>query len=158
MDYNAWKRLVKINFEHAEIPMPSGKQWLRDAYEAGLAPVQVALRPGITLICPNCGGHAVESMTQYGVRHDCRPCRYWSHGGAPLTDARTHMARKEAHKAFDKLWSAGPLTRAQAYRLLAARLGVSHRGAHMGRMDYDTASRVPTAVEEIWADLPTSIR
>ena len=50
---------------------------------------------------------------------------------------------------FDTLWKKGLVSRKEAYRLLAAELGIPEKEAHMSIMDSKTARRVPAAVARI---------
>ena len=102
-------------------------------------------------ICPICYNEAYEAQTRYGVRHSC--CGLWSWDGAPLVDEYTHEARKAAHEAFDPLWKEHGLTRSEAYRMLASRLGIPREDCHMKLMDAATAVRVPKIVQTIIDEL-----
>ena len=51
-------------------------------------------------------------------------------------------ARVAAHTAFDPLWQDRYMTRSDAYRWLAARLGVPPRDCHILYFDEDTCLRV----------------
>lgn len=100
-------------------------------------------------ICPKCGNVAGEAVTQYGIRNQCDPCGLWSWDRYPLVDGETHHARKVAHAAFDHLWRGEGMKRGDAYKLLAAELGLDRRDCHIKLMDKETAARVPAAVERI---------
>lgn len=97
--------------------------------------------------CPVCGFIARRVYTRYGTRHEC--CGLWSWNGKPLTDKRTHDARKAAHEAFDPFWRSGVVSRTQAYTLLAETLQVPIRDCHMALMSAEVAERVPAAVRKI---------
>lgn len=99
------------------------------------------------VVCPSCGGFAVPSNTQWGVRHDC--CGLHSWGGAPLKSAGYYKAKCDAHEAFDPLWKNGLMTRSAAYKLLADKLGLHVSKCHMKIMNLETALKVPAAVLEI---------
>ncbi|ORE90235.1 hypothetical protein ATO13_23406 [Stappia sp. 22II-S9-Z10] len=99
--------------------------------------------------CPKCGADAARFETRFGVRFDCQPCRLWAWHEGPLVDAETHLARRRAHAAFDVLWQVHGLTRSEAYRRLAAALGIQATVCHMKLMDKATAQQVPAAVESI---------
>lgn len=61
----------------------------------------------------------------------------------PHPDPEVRRLRQAAHRAFDPLWQTGLMTRREAYRWLAARLGVYEYEAHMGNMeDRDLLRRV----------------
>ncbi|WP_185847869.1 zinc-finger-containing protein [Brucella abortus] len=49
-------------------------------------------------------------------------------------DAETRALRQAGHRAFDRLWVTGRMSRARAYRWLASRLGVPEPQAHFGQM------------------------
>lgn len=96
--------------------------------------------------CPTCGGVPSRSITRFGIRHD--HCGLWSWDGAPLVDRETHDARTEAHKWFDMLWQSG-MTRREAYRKLAAAMGMSLKDCHIKLMDAATARRVVEVAPKI---------
>lgn len=100
-------------------------------------------------ICPKCGERARRTKTQYGLRHDCKPCGLWSWGNHPLVDRATHEARKAAHAAFDPIWQSGLVQRPVAYKALADTLGLPVAETHMKLMDAQTARRVPDAALRI---------
>lgn len=52
-----------------------------------------------------------------------------------LANAELRSLKMEAHRAFDRLWHFGELTRHNAYRWLAHELGVSIDTCHIGMMD-----------------------
>lgn len=61
--------------------------------------------------------------------------------GAPA-GAKTKRGRTEAHKAFDRLWKSGQMTRRAAYQWLADQLGIPASDCHISFMDGSTAYRV----------------
>lgn len=91
-------------------------------------------------LCPVCGGIPSRSITRFGIRHD--HCGLWSWDGAPLVDRETHDARTEAHKQFDAAWQGQGITRREAYRRLAAAMGLSLKDCHIKLMDAAMARRV----------------
>jgi hypothetical protein len=97
--------------------------------------------------CPSCGSIASMSLTSWGVRHEC--CGLYSWGGKPLVCKDTHRARQEAHRYFDPLWRNGSLSRSEAYKKLAAEMGLSPRDCHISRMDKEQALGVKHAVGRI---------
>lgn len=99
-------------------------------------------------ICPNCGKNARETITSYGVRHDC--CGLWSWGGKPLADARTHTARTRAHRYFDQLWKSGLTSRGHAYQLLSNLTGWPAVECHMSVMSFEMADQVPDFTRQLW--------
>ena len=76
----------------------------------------------------------------------CTPCdaRVGCHAnGKPLgrlADAELRTAKMRAHSAFDKLWKNGGMSRNDAYRWLAGKLGV--KKVHIGEMDVDECELV----------------
>ncbi|UFK26719.1 hypothetical protein [Roseobacter phage RDJL6] len=47
----------------------------------------------------------------------------------------TRALKAKAHKAFDRIWQTGRMTRSQAYLWLSKELGVTASEAHMAAMD-----------------------
>lgn len=100
--------------------------------------------------CPRCGRQAAISRTAHGPHASC--CGLWSWGYRPLADRATHEARQRAHVAFDWLWTFGGLDREEAYRRLAAEMGVAPKDCHMALMSQDQAEEVVRAVNRLrWA-------
>ena len=99
--------------------------------------------------CGNCNRLAISKMTEYGIKHECEPCNWWSWGNKPLVDSETHEARRKAHLAFDNIWKKGKVPRSSAYRLLARELDLPLRQAHMAVMDKSVARLVPAAANSI---------
>lgn len=98
-------------------------------------------------ICPVCHQPAKESVSQYGVRHDC--CGLSSWGGKKLVDQDTLTARQKAHEVFDILWKVYEIPRKAAYIHLAKELGLTRKQTHIGLMDKETARKVPYAAARI---------
>lgn len=65
--------------------------------------------------------------------------------GTPA-DKETRRAREAAHAAFDPIWKDKSLRRAEAYRRLAAKLGISVEECHIGLFDVATCLKVQTLV------------
>lgn len=60
---------------------------------------------------------------------------------------KTRSARNAAHRVFDPLWkNNGPMTRSQAYKWLAAELGIAANQCHIGMMSEAMAKRTYAAV------------
>lgn len=97
--------------------------------------------------CPVCGNTAARQNTRYGIRHSC--CGLVSWGNHPLVDAETRAARQAAHAAFDPIWREGSLSRSEAYKRLAAKLGIPVDACHMKLMSKEIAALVPAAAQEI---------
>lgn len=55
---------------------------------------------------------------------------------------RLSAARCRAHNVFDPIWQSGEMTRSEAYRWLAERMGLSRSKCHMERMDEAQCDRV----------------
>lgn len=99
-------------------------------------------------ICPKCGQAAAQEQTRFGVRSAC--CDLWSWKGAPLVCAKTHQARQDAHRAFDRLWKDGHMTRSAAYRWLSKTLEIPPERCHIRMMDASTALDVECVAEEYY--------
>ncbi len=106
--------------------------------------------------CADCGSAMKLRSSRFGPFYGCVDyprCR-GTHGahkatGEPLgvpANRETKAARGRAHAAFDPLWNSGSMTRREAYKWLAERLGTDE--AHMGEMDVETCERVVEACRE----------
>lgn len=51
----------------------------------------------------------------------------------PLADTKTRQLRIEAHRAFDRIWQCGIMSRSEAYRWLSDRLCMTRAQAHIGQ-------------------------
>lgn len=76
--------------------------------------------------------------------------------GTPA-DAETRKLRKEAHKAFDPVWThlkgkARGGGRKDAYQHLARRLGIPEEECHIGMFDADMCRRVIEIFGNTWPD------
>ncbi len=114
--------------------------------------------------CPYCGAKAVwrDSSIVYGksygpiwVCSNYPACDAYvgCHGGTrtPLgrmADAELRENKKQAHAAFDPLWKAGKMTRAEAYGWLAKELGIPRSECHIGMFDVEMCRRVVSAMME----------
>lgn len=65
--------------------------------------------------------------------------------GTPA-DKETRRAREAAHAAFDPIWRDKSLRRTEAYRRLAAKLGISVDECHIGLFDIATCLKVQSLV------------
>lgn len=103
------------------------------------------------VVCPRCGEESETILTDYGsTKHVCRPCGLRSWDYKPLVSPRTHLLRKLAHAAFDRLWRDEKIVRrGKAYRMLAKELGISRRQCHIGDMMDDLLEKVPDAARRI---------
>lgn len=71
----------------------------------------------------------------------------------PHPDPEVRRLRQAAHRSFDRIWTERHMTRKEAYRWLAARLGVYEYEAHMGNMeDKDLLRRVVEEANEYMRD------
>lgn len=115
----------------------------------------------MSIQCPYCG-HDAELTTGYKVyphRLDladlkvwaCFPCDAWvgthknSREHKPLgrlANAELRRAKMQAHAAFDPWWKSGRMTRHEAYRLLAEKMGLEPKDAHIGMFDVEQCKTV----------------
>ncbi len=72
----------------------------------------------------------------------CAPCKAWVgvHRGTEtplgiLATAELRKLKSQVHAAFDQIWKDKLMTRAQAYRWLAAGLDISKDECHVGLFD-----------------------
>lgn len=79
----------------------------------------------------------------------CEPCdaRVGTHPGTTkplglLVNDEGRRARMRAHRAFDRLWLDGLMTRSAAYRWLAEQLGMERRKTHIGYFTATQCERV----------------
>jgi hypothetical protein len=91
-------------------------------------------------VCPACGNTAALSAGKYGIKASC--CGLWSWGYKPLVDRDTHIARINAHAAFDALWKGGALSRGECYRRLQIAMGMNEAECHIAQMSAAAARRV----------------
>jgi len=123
--------------------------------------------PGIK--CPYCG-RAARLVTGYEIyikSHDPDLCTRWfwictrckayvgcvGYSTEPLgelADAETRRERIHVHKVFDPLWKHhnSRMTRAEAYKWLANKLGMTEEECHIGRFDAFTCRRVIGIIKE----------
>lgn len=90
--------------------------------------------------------------SRYGKFYGCTrwPDCKGAHGahqgdGRPLgtpADRETKQARIAAHDAFDRYWRGRMMPRKEAYRRLAAALGIDRSKCHIGMFDRATCERV----------------
>ncbi|WP_313004806.1 zinc-finger-containing protein [Brevundimonas sp.] len=115
--------------------------------------------------CIECGSQAhrlSDGREAYPHRGDLHAKPFWFCGcgafvgchpgttnalGAPA-GKRTKRGRTDAHKAFDRIWKSGDMTRKSAYAWLAEKLGVPAKDCHISFMDGDTAYRVVSICQE----------
>ena len=90
--------------------------------------------------CPVCGGEPTLSRGRFGIRAE--HCGLWSWNGKPLVGKETHIARINAHSAFDPIWKSGRLSRGECYRRLQVEMGMSEEDCHISVMDERQATRV----------------
>jgi len=117
-----------------------------------------AAPPVVGLPCIECGatGHSLsDGRRAYPHRPDLYSKPFWfcSCGafvgchpgtkkalGSPAGKA-TKRARMDAHAAFDPIWKGKQMGRSDAYRWLAAALGIEPRDCHISHMNADLARR-----------------
>jgi len=132
----------------------------------------------LALICPLCGSKMVLRQTTKFTYKDGSPRKFWGCSswpnckstvgahpdGMPIGRPGTpeeREARKEAHAAFDALWTGGAMSRFAAYGWLSNQLGLTRDECHIGFFDEPTCKRV-VAVCAAWqrdrAWKPTAIK
>jgi hypothetical protein len=118
------------------------------AHAEYLARMKVEDRPVPT--CPRCGFVASENTTKYGLRCDC--CGLWSWNRMPLTDAKTHEARKHLGPLFSSLSQA--LGAVQFYSEMRKRVDVK-RAEEMtiSTMNEVTAKKFRAAAEDLLMEM-----
>ncbi|AMO55667.1 hypothetical protein GZ77_08945 [Endozoicomonas montiporae] len=118
----------------------------------------------------NCCGGSVEivrnseiyngrSFGQWPWVYLCRSCGAYV-GMHPLTDIplgtlanrETRIARKRSKAPFELLHKTGKMTRSEAYRRLAEKLGIEKGQCHFGWFDVAMCERAEVAVREILLD------
>lgn len=75
----------------------------------------------------------------------CHPKGPGETGDRPLgslANLALRRARQRAHEAFDPMWQSGAMTRKQAYRWLASRLGLTEEECHIGQFDVVRCAQV----------------
>ena len=97
-------------------------------------------------ICSKHGVDLVLTVTKYGDRFDCPvdqcDVRCWGGRTSTPADGKTRSSRMTAHEAFDPIWLHRHLTRREAYKRLAAFLGIPVGDCHMGMMSRDQCEKV----------------
>lgn len=105
-------------------------------------------------VCPRCGRPMVRKLGGFGPYYDCQdfPRCDTRIGCDPKTreprgvpaDTETRHARCVAHAAFDRLWKGVRpiMKRGEAYRWLAASLGVPEAEAHIAFLDAERCREV----------------
>jgi ssDNA-binding Zn-finger/Zn-ribbon topoisomerase 1 len=104
------------------------------------------------LTCGECGMSKMRLIAlPTGHFYGCAryPTCRGTHGahpdGSPMGtpgDTLTREARMRAHEIFDQLWKTGKMSRDDAYKWLAQKLGMTKETAHIGRFDVKTCERV----------------
>lgn len=104
---------------------------------------------GPEVTCPKCGKRATNTWTKYGWRSDC--CDLTSWAGKPLVTQATLLARNTAHAEFDQLWREPTrmMSRTQAYKKLAEKMGLSQDQCHISKMNAEQARSVVYYTQEI---------
>lgn len=101
--------------------------------------------------CPKCGKKATRTDTQWGERYD--HCGLTAWGRKPLQDRATLAARQYAHTIFDSVWRKLGVSRGEAYRRLAERMGLHPSNCHMALMTREQAEAVPDHARAIWHEI-----
>jgi hypothetical protein len=119
--------------------------------------------------CDYCGKDAVKVTGKevYPHRKDlcnkqfwwCEPCDAYvgcHRDGRPLgrlANAKLRRLRMKAHEKFDKIWQSGRVSRTEAYKLLAKKLGIEVDNCHIGMFNDDACVDVLRACKSINRDL-----
>ncbi len=122
----------------------------------------------VNIKCPYCGSRALlrPASVVYGSKAADPTAPYYVCARFPACDAyvaahrdtRLPMGtladrdlrckRIEAHKAFNRLWETGLMSKKQAYRWLQAKLGLPEQEAHIGRFSLFRCEQVIRLCEE----------
>lgn len=121
----------------------------------------------LTPICPYCGNWSekVTGLDIYPHRPDlaeksfyrCFPCNAYV-GCHPntdkplgrLSDAPLRKMKSRVHQEFDELWKSGCMTRKEAYKWLADRMGLEKDDCHVGMFDEDQCARAVEICLGFW--------
>jgi hypothetical protein len=103
-------------------------------------PEQATSKAGKAPICPTCLKPARLSAGKFGIKAEC--CGLWSWGFKPLVSRETHVARIQAHAAFDRLWKNGEMPRRAAYARLSDVMQMDREDCHISLMTVDQAKAV----------------
>lgn len=107
----------------------------------------------VNIKCPYCGSRALlrPASVVYGPRAADPSAPYYVCARYPICDSYvaahrdTHLPmgtladrplrskRIDAHRAFDRLWKSGLMTKKQAYLWLQAKLGLPEQETHIGK-------------------------
>ena len=97
-------------------------------------------------LCLNHDVPLEAKRTRYGVRWGCpvEGCTVvcWNGNTSMAADLQTRQARQAAHAAFDPLHQAGELTKGEAYKQLAAYMGLPQKKTHIGHFDIQQCLQV----------------
>lgn len=66
----------------------------------------------------------------------------WGGSTSTPADKRTREKRIEAHDAFDRTWKSGARKRTDAYKALAAFMGLAPNNCHIGMFDIEQCEKV----------------
>ena len=98
---------------------------------------------------PHCPEHNVPmeaNRTRYGVRWGCPldGCTLVCWGGdtSTVADYETRQARRAAHAAFNSLHEGGEMSKGEAYKQLAAYMGLHQKKAHIGHFNKQQCEQV----------------
>ncbi len=137
-------------------PRRKGEEHARNVIVQKLRERGAYLPPPVA--CPVCGKTpiVVTGDVLYPYRPDLHAKQFWRcpdgcahvgcHSGTqvPLGDLaapEVRVARMNAHNVFDDIWKIGGISRPDAYRMLAERMGISQDECHIGKFDKDMCDR-----------------
>lgn len=108
----------------------------------------------LTVVCPYCnqGAELVTGKTLYPHRPDLYEKYFWwckkdeAYVGTHVNSARHHplgrlanaqlrTLKQKVHALFDPLWKKGAMKRKEAYKKLAAGMGIAPSNCHIGMFD-----------------------
>lgn len=118
-------------------------QWIRDRAKKNTAIVTCQAKAAPT--CPTCGNPAQLRPGKFGIKAEY--CGLWSWNYKALVGRETHLARIQAHAAFDALWETGKLTRTEAYERLGRAMRMSGEDCHIALMSERQALQVVAIVQ-----------
>jgi len=105
------------------------------------------------LRCPDCGSELILKYSKYGKFWGCLK---WSEtkcegsvgahpDGRPLgvpASKRVRELRKQVHKAFDRKWKNGEMSRKEAYGWMRRSMRMSEDEAHIANFDEDKCNQL----------------
>ena len=95
----------------------------------------------------------IPKKTKYGIRYSCPVggCTVvqWDGSTSTPADFTTRQTRIAAHEVFDTIWKSGILTRTEAYKKLAAYLGITIKATHIGHFNQAQCNQTIEFSEQI---------